>query len=144
MFIVVPTEKRKLDMKEENTTLEAGGKVDQGALAKEKSWLILMDLIPALARGDVKAVGEVVWKMQTLGSKATEIAAHGKDIFPCMEYLYKNVEGVAVVGMSSIGPAVVVITKDSKDKLEQELKQFPMKISFVTKVDNHGHVVNKA
>ena len=143
MFIALPTEKIKLGMDEENETLQEGAKVDDGLVAKEKSHIILMDLIPALARGDIFGVGRVIWKMQTLGSKATEIAVHGKNILPAMKHLFERVEGVAATGMSSIGPAVVIVTKQSKGFIEQELKCFDMKLSYSTRVDNQGHSVHK-
>lgn len=39
-----------------------------------------MDLIPALYRDDVKQAGNVIWELQTMGSKVTEINAHGKNL----------------------------------------------------------------
>ncbi len=75
-----------------------------------------MVLPPAIKQGDLIKVGEIVsiythrcaiyfndyyiWKLQTSGSKITEINKHGKNVGDLMKELYQ--QKIGVVGMSSV------------------------------------------
>ncbi|MBE0616565.1 MAG: sugar kinase, partial [Proteobacteria bacterium] len=79
--------------------------------AERKAYRVLMDLLPAVVRGDLAAVGDVLYELASLGSKNAECRLHGRDgqeIYETMEVL--RAEGAEVVGMSSVGPAVFALS----------------------------------
>ncbi len=76
-----------------------------------KAYRVLLDLLPAMIRGDTRTVGEVVWDLTGLGSKSAECRLHGtegKEIYETMERLRE--QGAEIVGMSSVGPAVFALS----------------------------------
>jgi len=50
-----------------------------------KAYLLLMDLIPALERDDLKKIGEIIWEIEFRGSKRAEVEHHGFEILPAKE-----------------------------------------------------------
>ena len=52
-----------------------------------------------------------------------------------------NIGGV--VGMSSVGPAVVIVTKEPKEKIEQMCKKWQFSLDFTTKINNIGLTVER-
>ncbi len=79
--------------------------------AEHKAYRVLMDLLPAMVRGDLAAVGGVLYDLSSRGSKHAECCLHGSDgreIYEAMEQLRRD--GAEVVGMSSVGPAVFALS----------------------------------
>jgi len=77
-----------------------------------KAYRVLMDLLPAMIRGDAETVGEVIWALTSLGSKHAECCLHGaegKEIYETMGKLRRD--GAEIVGMSSVGPAVFALSR---------------------------------
>ncbi|MDD3071990.1 MAG: GHMP kinase, partial [Methanoculleus horonobensis] len=52
-----------------------------------KSYLVLMDLIPALERRDLRKAGDVIWEIEFRGSKRAEVEHHGFEIYRYMAVL---------------------------------------------------------
>jgi beta-RFAP synthase len=101
-----------------------------------KTYLILMDMIPAIENEDLKRVGDVIWEIDFRGSKRAEVEHHGFEIYHYMSQLREA--GFEFVGMSSVGPAIAVITERSEEDLETVLKPMGLKIAIRTKIDNKG------
>ncbi|MHB8763441.1 MAG: GHMP family kinase ATP-binding protein [Deferrisomatales bacterium] len=81
--------------------------------AREKAYRVLMDLLPAMIRGDFAAVGDVLFDLTGLGSKRAECRLHGSEgaeIYAVLEAL--RAQGAEIVGMSSVGPAVFALSAD--------------------------------
>jgi len=79
---------------------------------------IVMDIVPALNRHDLKAVGDVVWDFQFSGTHQSMIQAYqdgGIEIIRTMTLLRRA--GGMIVGMSSVGPAIYAICEDPTDVL---------------------------
>ena len=79
-----------------------------------KSYEVLMRLIPAGDAGDIKRVGESVWKLQHMGSKIAEIEHHSnaEDIYQTLEVM-RNF-GSVITGMSSVGPAITGLVEEGQ------------------------------
>lgn len=78
---------------------------------ERKAYRILMDLLPAMIRGDLRGIGAVVEGLTAMGSKNAECRLHGsegREIYEAMARL--RAEGAEVVGMSSVGPAVFALS----------------------------------
>ena len=41
-----------------------------------KAYLLLMDMIPALARGNLRKMGDTMWEIEFRGSKRAEVQHH--------------------------------------------------------------------
>jgi beta-RFAP synthase len=77
-----------------------------------KAYRVLLDLMPAMIRGDAQVIGNVIWELTALGSKHAECCLHGTDgqeIYESMGKLRR--EGAEVVGMSSVGPAIFALSQ---------------------------------
>ena len=105
-----------------------------------KAYLFLMDLIPALENGDLKKAGDVIWEIEFRGSKRAEVEHHSFEIYHYMSQLREaNLE---FVGMSSVGPAIAVVTGLDRKSLEKILAPLGLSIAIETKVDNKGMVLH--
>ncbi len=104
-----------------------------------KAYLLLMDLIPALERGDLCKVGDVLWELEFRGSKRAEIEHHTFAIYTYMSRLREA--GFEFVGMSSVGPSIAVITTRPRPELEAAIVPLGLEIAIETAVDNTGVVV---
>jgi len=106
-----------------------------------KAYLFLMDLVPALERGDLRKVGEVIWEIEFRGSKRAEVEHHSYGIYHYMNLLReKNLE---FVGMSSVGPSIAVVTALDRATMEELVRPLGLKIAIATKADNTGLVVSR-
>jgi len=101
-----------------------------------KSYLVMMDLIPALECGDLEKIGEVVWEIEFRGSKRAEVEHHGFEIYRYMAAL--RGAGLEFVGMSSVGPAIAVITGRPEKEVAEVLADLGLRIAIATTVDNEG------
>lgn len=83
--------------------------------AREKAYIVLMDLLPAMIEGDFEKIGDAVYGLARMGSKEAEIKLHGDDgaqIFETMARL--RLMGSEIVCMSSVGPAVFALSRKPK------------------------------
>jgi len=101
-----------------------------------KSYMILMDLIPALERGDLIRAGDVIWEIEFRGSKRAEVEHHGFEIYTYMAALRDA--GFEFVGMSSVGPSIAIITDQSEQQVAEALARIGLSIAISTYVDNVG------
>ncbi len=104
-----------------------------------KAYMILMDLIPALERGDLRKVGDVLWEIEFRGSKRAEIEHHTFSIYTYMSRLRDA--GFEFVGMSSVGPSIAVITTRTREDVEAVIAPLGLEIAIETTTDNTGVVI---
>ncbi|SFH15603.1 beta-RFAP synthase [Desulfotomaculum arcticum] len=80
-----------------------------------KSQIVLLDLLPAMARGDLKAMGNALFDLSYLGSKRAECEQHGLFGAPIYRYTGSLRQiGAEVVGMSSVGPTIYALTRSTE------------------------------
>ena len=101
-----------------------------------KAYLMLMDLIPALERDDLKKIGDIVWEIEFRGSKRAEVEHHGFEIYSYMSIL--RAAGLEFVGMSSVGPSIAIVTERSREEVVDIIKPLGLEIALETRVDNEG------
>ena len=106
-----------------------------------KAYLFLMDLIPALEKGDVRKAGDVIWEIEFRGSKRAEVEHHSFEIYHYMSMLREK--RLEFIGMSSVGPSIAVVTELDKKAVENLIRPLGLKIAIVTKIDNRGLVVSQ-
>ena len=104
-----------------------------------KAYLILMDLIPALERGDLKTIGDIIWEIEFRGSKRAEVEHHSYRIYHYMSMLREA--GLEFVGMSSVGPSIAVVTERDHEQMKKLLAPLGISIAFSTAVDNKGMTI---
>jgi len=108
-----------------------------------KSQIVLLDLLPAMVRGDLKGIGNAIFDLAFLGSKRAECEQHGLYGAPIYRYIGSLREiGAEVVGMSSVGPTVYALTRN-KDVYRRMMKflaaeKIPENRVIETFVDNTG------
>jgi len=105
-----------------------------------KAYLVLMDLIPALQRDDLKAVGDVIWELEFRGSKRAEIEHNSYIIYQYMHMIRDA--GFEFVGMSSVGPSIAIVSDLDEATATERLEEIGLSIEISTKVDNSGLVVD--
>ncbi|HII07739.1 MAG TPA: GHMP kinase [Methanotrichaceae archaeon] len=101
-----------------------------------KAYFLLMDLIPALEREDLRKIGDVIWEIEFRGSKRAEVEHHGFEIYQHMNSLREA--GLEFVGMSSVGPSIAVVTERTEEEMTKLLAPMGLKVAISTKVDNVG------
>ena len=106
---------------------------------EQKAYCVLMDFIPALKRGDLASMGDVMWEIEFRGSKRAEIEHHSFEIYQYMNNLRKS--GLEFVGMSSVGPSIAIITDRTADEISGLLQSMNLTIAISTSVDNTGVVI---
>lgn len=106
-----------------------------------KAYLLLMDLIPALEKNDLKRIGDVVWEIEFRGSKRAEVEHHSFKIYHYMSQLRES--GLDFVGMSSVGPSIAVVTEESEEEIAKLIEPMGLKIAITTKVDNKGLTIER-
>ena len=82
-----------------------------------KAYLLLMDLVPALERSDLKKIGDIIWEIEFRGSKRAEVEHHGFEIYRNMSLLREN--GLEFVGMSSVGPSIAIVTERTREEIRK-------------------------
>ena len=108
---------------------------------EKKAFRILMDLLPAMIRGDCEAIGAAIWDLTAMGSKHAECRLHGSDgreIYETMGQL--RTEGAEIVGMSSVGPAVFALScrPEVWDAWQRRQTEGESGCALVVPVDNAG------
>jgi beta-RFAP synthase len=106
-----------------------------------KAYLFLMDLIPALEKGDLRKAGDVIWEIEFRGSKRAEVEHHSFEIYHYMSQLRER--NLEFVGMSSVGPSIAVVTERDRNAMENLIKPLGLKIAIATNVDNRGLTVTR-
>ncbi len=101
-----------------------------------KAYMILMDLIPALEAANLAKMGEVIWEIEFRGSKRAEVEHHGFRIYHFMNRLREA--GFEFVGMSSVGPAIAIITARDEKTVRRILAEIGLSIAVATRIDNQG------
>lgn len=101
-----------------------------------KCYLMLMDMIPALEKGDLKRIGDIVWEIEIRGSKRAEVEHHGFKLYGYMSQLREA--GFELVGLSSVGPSIAIVTEKSKADVEAVVKKMGFTIGVESTVDNEG------
>jgi beta-ribofuranosylaminobenzene 5'-phosphate synthase len=106
-----------------------------------KTYLILMDLIPALERKDLKKIGDIIWEIEFRGSKRAEVEHHSYSIYRFMSMLREV--GFEFVGMSSVGPSIAIVTEKDEDEVRELLTPLGLEFAISTHVDNEGLKIEK-
>jgi beta-RFAP synthase len=112
-------------------------------LGNTKANLILLDLLPAAVKGDLKAIGEALLDITFTGSKRAECEQHGMCGAPIFNYigLFREM-GAEAAGMSSVGPTVFALTRQPLvySRIIKYLQDqgFPSSRIIETEVDNTG------
>lgn len=107
-----------------------------------KAYMFMMDLIPALERGDLRKAGDVIWEVEFRGSKRAEVEHHGFGIYHYMNQL--RAEGLEFVGMSSVGPSIAVVTERDERSMGRVLESLGLELVLRTGVDNEGLRLERA
>lgn len=88
-----------------------------------RSYSILMDLIPAIEEEDLDAIGDVIWRIQFGGTHLSMIQRYGHQGAEIYDFICNaRTEGIEMVGMSSVGRAFFLISKNPK-RVELYLKK---------------------
>ncbi len=107
-----------------------------------KAYLLLMDLIPALERNDLKKIGDIIWEIEFRGSKRAEVEHHSFKIYHYMSQLRES--GLEFVGMSSVGPSIAVVTEKNEKEIADLIRPIGLKVAIATKVDNTGLKITRS
>ena len=83
------------------------------------SYEILMDLIPAIVNKDLHKIGDVIWNIQFSGTHLSMIQGY-EDYGAKIYGLFGKIKslGAEIVGLSSVGPCIFVISKNMQSILE--------------------------
>jgi predicted sugar kinase len=108
-----------------------------------KAHILLMNMLPAMIKGDLKGMGDALFDICYLGSKRSECEQHGVYGAPIYTYIntFRGI-GAEVAGMSSVGPTIFALTQ--KDDVYQRIIKFlksqniPETRIIETFVDNVG------
>ncbi|NLD46078.1 MAG: sugar kinase [Clostridiaceae bacterium] len=108
-----------------------------------KSQIILMNMLPAMIKRDLKSMGDAMFDLSFLGSKRAECEQHGSYGAPIYNYISNFREiGAEVAGMSSVGPTIFALTRkqDVYDRIIRYLRtqNIPESRIIETEVDNVG------
>ncbi len=109
----------------------------------EKAYSVLLDLIPAMVKGDLEAMGKVMLDIAFIGSKRAECEQHGLSGANIYYWLgsFKQL-GAELVAMSSVGPTTAALTRrpDVYNRILAFLKEnnVPPSRIIETEVDNVG------
>jgi beta-ribofuranosylaminobenzene 5'-phosphate synthase len=101
-----------------------------------KTYLVLMDLIPALEADNLERMGNIIWEIDFRGSKRAEVEHHSFEIYHYMSRLREA--GLEFVGMSSVGPSIAIITEKDRLYVEKVISELGLSIAVETAIDNEG------
>lgn len=136
VFIIIPPTEAKASGDDEFRLLMNRARTLDYRDRELKAYLVLMDLIPALRRNDLKRAGDIIWEMDFRGSKRAEVEHNSFEIYHYMSILKEA--GLEFVGMSSVGPSIAVITEKNRNEVTELMKNTGLEIALETKVDNTG------
>ena len=116
--------------------------------AGAKAELVLLDMIPAMIRGNLKKIGDALFDISYLGSKRAECEQHGAYGTPIYSYIntFRGI-GAEIAGMSSVGPTIFALTQNQEtyDKILKYLSDHNVPESRIieTNVDNLGGTITE-
>lgn len=139
-IIIPPTEAKAHGEEEFNVLMNRARELDYRD-RELKSYLVLMDLVPALIRDDLYTLGEVIKEIDFRGSKRAEVEHNSFEIYHYMSRLREA--GLEFVGMSSVGPSIAVITEKSGGEVKEIAKKLGIEIAISSKIDNVGLRISK-
>jgi beta-ribofuranosylaminobenzene 5'-phosphate synthase len=139
VHIVIPKTTISSAGEEEFSLLMTRARTQDYRDREQKAYCVLMDFIPALQRGDLHKMGDVMWEIEFRGSKRAEIEHHSFEIYQYMNKLRKA--GLEFVGMSSVGPSIAIITSRNADEISGLLASLDLSIAVSTSVDNTGIIL---
>ncbi len=116
--------------------------------AGAKAELVLLDMIPAMIRGNLTQIGDALFDISYLGSKRAECEQHGAFGTPIYSYINRfRGMGAEIAGMSSVGPTIFALTQNQEtyDRIMSYLKAEGVKDSRIieTVVDNMGGTITE-
>jgi len=94
----------------------------------------MMDMIPAIEKGDLRKMGDIMWEIQFRGSNRADVQHHTFIMYQHMNALRQA--GLEFVAMSSVGPSICVVTEKTEQEMKPILDSIGLEISVITKVDN--------
>lgn len=109
-----------------------------------KSYEILMDLLPAISRHNLKRMGDIIWNIQFSGTHLSMIQRYdnsGENIYSLL--CKSKANNIEIIGLSSVGPSVFICSSkpaqvvhflQSEDLpfLETEVQSNPLKPEIET------------
>lgn len=108
-----------------------------------KAQMIFCDMLPAMIKGDLRAIGDTMFDLCFIGSKRAECEQHGAHGTPIYGHIsnFRDL-GAEVAGMSSVGPTVFALTRSdaTRERILAYLGErgaCPERV-IDTVVDNHG------
>ncbi|WOF16594.1 GHMP kinase [Methanoplanus sp. FWC-SCC4] len=134
-IIIPPTEADAAGEEEFNVLMNRARTLDYRD-RELKAYLVLMDLIPALLKNDIKKLGDIIWEIDFRGSKRAEVEHNSFEIYHYMSKLREG--GLEFVAMSSVGPSIAIITSKNSEDVEKIVSGAGLKIALKTKIDNTG------
>jgi len=140
VFVIIPTTKVSSAGRSEFDLLMNRARNLDYQDREMKAYFLLMDLIPALEKGDLKKIGDVIWEIEFRGSKRAEVEHHSFEIYSYMSQLRSS--GLEFVGMSSVGPSIGVVTDKGEEEIAALIEPLGLKIEIATRVDNQGLKIN--
>lgn len=123
-FVFVPVDgvADELPMSEDQVLSEGASSDAAPDERLRKQMLFDEVLLPQLSQAEgcnVLAVGDAIWELQNLGGKRVEVfkQPNGRKLFNFMKHVRDTLrDQVLIVGMSSIGPAIVVLSQSVQCK----------------------------
>ena len=106
-----------------------------------KAYLLLMDMIPALARGNLRKMGDTMWEIEFRGSKRAEVQHHTFILYSHMNAL--RPAGLEFVAMSSVGPSICIVTVKTAADLQPTLQPLAPQIAAPAKQEQPGITITK-
>jgi beta-RFAP synthase len=109
------------------------------AFRYHKSYLVLMDLIPALYRENFETIGDIIWRFQFGGNNLLEGEKYkdgGRRLVDVMHALRLGQKPRPIVSISAVGPIMFAVSKNVGN-LEKVCDELGVRF-FTTQVDNEG------
>jgi len=109
-----------------------------------KSYEILMDLLPAISKHNLKIIGDIIWNIQFSGTHLSMIQRYnmfGKEIYSLL--CKSKANNLEIIGLSSVGPSVFIcsskpaqvvhfLQSEGLSFLETEVQSDPLKPEILT------------
>ena len=115
------------------------------SVAPRLSYLLLLQILPAILENNMINYGKALNEIQTFGWKKVEINAQGIELQQTLDFLQTN--GALGAGVSSWGPAICAVADDIEG-LKRRTEKFLLTLSkggycFITYANNAGAEIRK-